>query len=92
MADCLKSPHRSICDPIDSECPDTFTTMYTHNETGNGIAKCVPKSFKVTTNDQKERESLDPLRCALGYKLEINDSENIYRRGGDDPIGSCIKI
>ncbi|MGC2307222.1 MAG: hypothetical protein WA461_02370 [Nitrososphaeraceae archaeon] len=91
-ADCLTTSNMDNCVVIPGYgCPETFATMITYNETGSSTAKCVPKSFKVTTNDQKERESLDPLRCGLGYKLEISDSENIYRRG-DDPVGTCNKI
>lgn len=93
VANCLKGPSGDNCNVIQGYgCPDTFVQMSTYNQTGNATSKCVPKNFTEVSNDETEREVRDPLRCALGYKLEISPNEDIYRKYGENPVGTCNKL
>ena len=53
--------------------------------------KCVPENIEDVKIAQREREVHDKNRCAEGYKLQVTESEDIFRTG-DNPIGSCNKI
>ena len=84
---CLTSPDQDNCAIIEGVgCPEGFATMNSANFT---IQRCVPESVEDVEKAERERQVLNPNRCAIGYKLNVQPSVDIHRRG--DNIGSCIK-
>ena len=85
---CLTSPDQDNCAIIPGfGCPEGFEIMRSSNFT---TERCVPKNVEELEKIEREREVFDPNRCAIGYKLDVQPSVDIHRRG--DNIGSCIKI
>jgi hypothetical protein len=85
--DCLTQPDNKRCAILPGYgCPEGFALMSGTNFT---VSRCVPESVKEVEEAERERQVLDPNRCAPGYRLEVGETVDIHRRG--DNIGNCIK-
>jgi hypothetical protein len=54
------------------------------------IPRCVPESVEEVEKAERERQVLNPNRCAPGYKLDVPEHIDIQRRGYN--IGSCNPV
>jgi hypothetical protein len=85
---CLTQPDNKRCAILPGYgCPEGFATMSSANFT---LPRCVPESVKEVENAERERQVLDPNRCASGYKLDVAERIDILRRDGN--IGTCNSI
>jgi hypothetical protein len=54
------------------------------------VPRCVPENVEELEKIERERQVLDPNRCAAGYRLDVPESVDIHRRGGY--TGTCNPI
>jgi hypothetical protein len=85
---CLTGPDNERCAILPGYgCPEGFATMNSANFT---IPRCVPESAEEVEKAERERQVLDPNRCAPGHRLQVGETVDIHKRG--DNIGNCYPI